>query len=368
MATIRDVLPPPHARLLPELFDRPAPAETRATCSNCAMCPPPGASAEGPVSYFRPDTKCCTFHPSLPSYLVGALLADPDPALAEGRARVRRAIAGRRGVLPRFLEAPKRYRLLLRASREASFGRSAVLRCPYYEPDGGQCTIWRHREADCSTFFCKYDAGADGQAFWRALDGWLRTLERALAAHAQSVVAPELPRDDEDSDTLTLEELEERAPDPVTYARLWGAWEGREEAFYLRCHEVIASLDAAEVRRLGGDALAEIGARLAIAHDAASATALPPRLVLSPRVGLRDVPGGTLAVGYSRYEPTLLSADLLAVLRELRADETVTGFRARMLADEEVDVPEELLVALYRQRIVEEPASAGRVAEDVRGT
>ena len=37
---------------------------------------------------FEPSTKCCTFLPELPNFLVGAMLADTDPAAAEGRASV----------------------------------------------------------------------------------------------------------------------------------------------------------------------------------------------------------------------------------------------------------------------------------------
>src|SRR3954454_5365908 len=80
------MLPVLYRPLLPAFFDTEAPAEEKATCGSCAMCPPPGAEGDG--AYFRPDVKCCTYHPRLPNYLVGALLADDDPALAEGRRRV----------------------------------------------------------------------------------------------------------------------------------------------------------------------------------------------------------------------------------------------------------------------------------------
>src|SRR6185295_3147288 len=38
--TLRQGLPPIYARLLPPLFDTPAPEEPKATCNDCAMCPP----------------------------------------------------------------------------------------------------------------------------------------------------------------------------------------------------------------------------------------------------------------------------------------------------------------------------------------
>src|SRR4051794_4988796 len=146
------------------------------------MCAPPDVAAPAGVDYFRPDTKCCTYHPTLANYLVGAVLR--DDSLAEGRQRLREKIAGGIGVTPRFLATPRKYRLLWDASRERAFGRSLSLRCPYYVEDGGRCAIWRHREADCSTFFCKHGAGADGKIFWRALGAYLTGVELALSRHA----------------------------------------------------------------------------------------------------------------------------------------------------------------------------------------
>src|SRR5687767_1905524 len=96
------------------------------------MCAPTGAAPSPDALHFRPDAKCCTYHPTLPNYLVGALLADPDPALEEGRRRVRDKLAARVGVTPLWLAAPRKTMVLLEASRDTSFGRSRALRCPYY--------------------------------------------------------------------------------------------------------------------------------------------------------------------------------------------------------------------------------------------
>ena len=131
--TLRSLLPALYHPLLPELFDTPAPLEQKATCGSCAMCPPKGAPAPSDdVTYFRPDTKCCTFEPRLPSYLVGAILADERPDMAEGRRRIRAKIAARVGVTPPWLTSSAKYDVLFDASRENAFGRSLLLLCPYY--------------------------------------------------------------------------------------------------------------------------------------------------------------------------------------------------------------------------------------------
>jgi len=353
-ARLRTGLPPIYENLLPPFFDSAPPAEKKASCASCAMCPPPGPQPPG-VQYFLPDAKCCTYYPSLPNYLVGALLKDGDPSLAEGQRRVRARIAARLDLTPYAVVTPRKYRLLFNAAREHAFGRSLLLRCPYFIQEGGLCGIWRHREADCSTFFCKYDAGADGELFWRALGRYLSRVERVLSQHALAVVAPELASPDPLPDGLTLEELEDRPPTQACYARLWGQWLGREEELYHRCHDVVAALDQAALPELLGEEHQGLLTRLAAAYRRASAPTLPERLVLSTKLEMQPVQGGAITTGYSRYEPMFLSAPLLEVLRVLRADEPLAAARERLWREHELELPDALLLSLHQARILVEP-------------
>jgi hypothetical protein len=181
--TLRGKLSSPlYQALFSELFDRPEVVETRATCDNCAMCDQ-GQLAPVAMDYFRPDAKCCTYHPTLPNYAIGAILADRDEELAEGRKRLRAKIAARLGVTPEFIAAPRKYLLIYTAGRGSGFfGRSKVTLCPYFdEENNGRCTVWRYREAVCSTYFCKYTAGKPGWNFWDNMKGYLNYVEKKLA-------------------------------------------------------------------------------------------------------------------------------------------------------------------------------------------
>src|SRR5580704_17978080 len=104
--TLLDLLPYYGTRL-PSFFDRPAIEETRATRNDCAMCDKGSAPAGLATESFRPDVKCCSYHPTLPNYLVGEALA--DESLAVGRERLRAKIAARIGVTPQWLAAPRKY-------------------------------------------------------------------------------------------------------------------------------------------------------------------------------------------------------------------------------------------------------------------
>jgi len=351
--TLREALPRVYGSLLPAFFDALAPEEPKATCHDCAMCPTAEPTPE--VVHFRPDTKCCTYQPHLPNYLVGAILSDTEPAMAEGQRRVRAHIAGKVGVTARWLAPSRKRSALFRAARDASFGRSLTLRCPYYVDEaGGLCSIWRHRDSVCSTFFCKYAAGADGQAFWRALDAYLRGVERTLALHAVETLAPTLAEPRRPFDQMSLEELEDRPPTDADYASFWGEWQGREEAFYREAHALVAGLSREAFDQLVGAETPELAA-LEAALGRVRAPVLPRRLALDlyqPPVPVAD---GVIVSTYSKYEPIKLTPALYDVLRELRPEETVDAFRARMLRDHEVDVPEAMLLALHQLRVLIEP-------------
>src|SRR5262249_55419500 len=103
----------------------PIPAETRATCQQCAMCPPAtGAASPTPSpDYFNPQTKCCTYLPRLPNFLVGGILADETPEMAPGRASVEQRIRKGVTVTPLGLAADARFQLLYWAGRGATFGK-----------------------------------------------------------------------------------------------------------------------------------------------------------------------------------------------------------------------------------------------------
>jgi hypothetical protein len=263
MMVLRSMLPEVHRHLLPAFFDEAVPDESLATCHRCAMALPDVLPERTPEGYFRPDVKCCSFHPNLPNFLVGAILADETPEMAEGRERIRARLESRMGVGPVWVSAPRKYTLLFLASRKTSFGRSLVLRCPYFSPTSANCSIWRHRDAVCTTFFCKHVGGTDGDAMWRSIETVLRLVERRLAEHAANVLGARIPNAPAGLDTLTLEELEDQPPDSAAYALTWGDWVGREETYYRACRDIVAGLNREAFEQAFG------GAEMAVAIEKA---------------------------------------------------------------------------------------------------
>jgi hypothetical protein len=177
-------LPPLHAQWLREVIAGSIPSETEATCEHCAMIVHGEGNRVG--DGFHADTKCCTYLPELHNFLVGAVLADPDPSAAVGRATVVDRIARRVAVTPLGLGRPRSYLLLYDDGGAAMFGRSRAMRCPHYLEDTGQCGVWRHREATTASTSCightpSWSPGSAGRKSLASRARWQTPLPRSFA-------------------------------------------------------------------------------------------------------------------------------------------------------------------------------------------
>ena len=353
--TLRDKLAPVLQPLLPEFFDNPTIEEKRATCDDCAMCNKAETPAGVATEHFNPITKCCTYHPTLPNFLAGAVFADPRPELEEGRRRLREKIPRRIGVTPQWLAAPRKVLVHLEASRYFSFGRAESLQCPYYEKGG--CTIWQHREAVCRTFFCKHESFGRGWSFWDALKQYFFRVEVSLTKYAISQVCPSATEPNVGRLKMTIEDLDDKPPPEAEYAKYWGEYLGREEEFYVKCHEVISGLDRARAKEIldatpqTDTTLAEVMKR----YDAVMNPTLEPRLVKSKRMAVVPSQGGVVVTAYSRFDPFFMSDALKSVVDEFREGESVQETLARLKRDKDLDVPAELVLQLQMLEVMVPP-------------
>lgn len=360
MPTLLEGLPRLYSKLLPDLFQQPIPSEEKATCAHCAMCKPADAvePVDGVSRFFKPDTKCCTYHPRLPNYLIGALLTDPDPQWDEGRRRVRDRIDRRIATSPQWLRAPAKYSLLYGNQRNA-FGRATGLLCPFYEREGGLCTIWAYREAVCSTYFCKYMAGADGRAFWTSVKSFLTLLEIQLSRYAILQVDKELLLSSDDLSAagspgpLSAEAIDDEPVPMRDYQRFWRGWVGKESSFYEACHEAVTALDRAGLERiLGLDGQIELEI-LTRRHRAATVDTLPTRLRFNPSATVTWLPDRRVALAsYSELDGVSLPGEAYTALTQFTGKDPVSAVRQRLRDELSMDLPENILMTLYRHRIL----------------
>lgn len=271
-------LPPLYARWMLECLGGELPSEDRATCLDCAMCGD-AAERDGTTAdlRFNPSTKCCTYHPTLPNFAVGALLDDETPGLT-GRPVVAARIRERLGATPLGLFASptfeRRFAEVGALGADVSgWGRDPGMLCPYYDAgDGGLCGVWLHRNGECSTWFCKHRDGALGKRFWVAMSALLTAADRALVRWCVQELMPDPRALGELYDAEAPRPINERGPeggvdddgrlDPRLHRRLWGPWDGREEEFYRACAARVAPLDWRGVLALGGRPLAALEERM----------------------------------------------------------------------------------------------------------
>lgn len=220
-------LPPLYQGWITQVLGEAPPVEHRATCLDCVQCAPD----RPPEVAFNAATKCCTYVPHLPNFLVGRLLGDADSRLAYGqetlRVRLRRGV----GVNPLgLLIHPEESAAYERIVKSEGFGRSAELRCPHYIEEGGLCGIWLHRNAICSTWYCRHDAGDRGFRFWHAVETLLRAVETELSRAAALRVrfGPKALALNAEERAKALESLDNGD---------FGGWVSDIENYYITCAE-----------------------------------------------------------------------------------------------------------------------------------
>ncbi|MGB0522461.1 MAG: hypothetical protein ACPGJS_05850, partial [Flammeovirgaceae bacterium] len=269
-----------YSLLSPSILEIEIPQEKFADCANCHHC----ISSNNPLYH----TKCCTYHPVLPNYMVGAILSEERTHLTEGKRRTRAIIQQKLGVTPYGIIPPVKHDTLYRAEVKEKFVTPVSaevadqLRCPYYQQ--GSCTIWSHRTELCSTFFCITTSGKAGKQFWNVFTKYFRAIEHKLSLHAllelgYSVAAIQT----RPIDAMELK-LDNEAGEfnQALYQELWQAWEGREEAFYIACYEAVKKLNPADVENMLGLEEQVLAKKVALQAERSMSSQLPDLLELVP--------------------------------------------------------------------------------------
>lgn len=223
--------------------------ETKATCNDCLR------SKDKRFSYtYKSNLKCCTFHPFLPNYSVGALLSMKNTTV--GVLKIEQKIKDREFSLPLGILAPYEYQLKFLSKDETDFGNRADLLCPYFDKNQNQCSIWEYRGVVCTSFYCRSDYGQNGQKFWAVFSDYLSYVEMALAEECL-VQLDFSPRDMSDQ----LMYLNKHDFDGVEQSqliiaadvdkKLWNGYDDKVE-FYKKCFALVQKLTRKEFKEILG--------------------------------------------------------------------------------------------------------------------
>jgi Fe-S-cluster containining protein len=351
---INRFVPDLYAGFLPDFFNNKIPEESFAFCMDCtnARTGPPGKKLQ--TKPFRPDVKCCSYFPGLPNYLLGAILADSDPALEEGKRRVRELINKRTGVSPAGIQAPKKYSLLFTAA-ENSFGQCKSLLCPYYHKSKGICTIWKYREATCSTYYCRHVASAAGKAFWGTLKNVLFSVEKRLCGWVLLESGFDFTADILNAfsfgiqkvNRMSAAELEDVPPTAEEYLKPWQNWAGKEEEFYMHSYRLVQQISPQLFKEIMGIDLKILLQDLGNKWE--KAVGMPSKLIKNPGMEFPEA-GSNYVVPFKSIDTAvevpafvLDSFDGVSPWREVQ----------KYLGDKfNVDIDETFILSLYHYRIL----------------
>jgi hypothetical protein len=357
-------LPPLYARWVEHLLGTTIPAEPKATCSDCAMCD--GRADDLPSEMrFRPDAKCCTYHPQLANFQVGLILDDASPEAAPGRAAIARQVRDRLGATPFGISpSPSFADEYERAKPEGRFGRDTSLNCPYFiAADGGSCTIWRHRNSVCSTYFCKPVRGAAGSAFWRTVLRLLQTVETELSVWCISELglATEQLLDDKgrprklgDGALRGYVDATSGQLSPHLARQIWAGWHGREQDFYRACAALVAGLEWPDIKAKASVQLSILEARVRGAFAAAHSDATPA-ILCKTNFEIEPVTDGLVRLRSpaSPYQPLRVDEAVADALVEFDGRPTRDVVQAARARGVELDAT--LLRTLFERGLVAAP-------------
>ncbi len=199
---------------------------------DCTSCT--GATTMG----INISTKCCTYYPVVPNFLLGF-------SLLSGSRDTRNIIStliNKGHVLPLgLMPSPIRQKNTLIESRSKSFGNFDKVVCDFLG-DNGQCHVYEHRNAVCSSWFCSYGTTRHTEAWWKHLRNLMTHAEQSIGSWAieQTGFKPESIRQVFNSFSINIDLAYNKKTGGWSDSFLEQVWQGKDPLEVLsRCGEVV---------------------------------------------------------------------------------------------------------------------------------
>lgn len=250
---IKNILPSLYLKYFPDEIINFAIEEKLATCDNCAL----SVGRTPDHRAYKPNLKCCTFHPFQTNYLIGQILLTPTTPI-EVIERIKTKIAKREYTLPIGIVAPMPHQIKFAKRKETEFGNREDWLCPYYDRKKNNCGIWKARSSVCTSFHCLSSYGSTGFEFWDQLSDFISYVEMALMEEAllQLDFTPI-----EISDQLSF-----LSPDGQSSSRkrkqfltkeyttqVWKKHLDDQVGFYKKCYEIVSNFSEKQFKKAMGN-------------------------------------------------------------------------------------------------------------------
>lgn len=157
------------------------------------------------------------------------------------------------------IQPPEKYSLMYSRTRDG-FGQSASFLCPYYNIEKNNCSIWKYREAVCSTYICKTVTDEAGKTFYTSFKHYLLYVQDILCKYILlelnfdhlHVLFKDYNFGPKKIETISIKEFDELTPSQEEYMKLWQKWTDREEDFYKTAYRTIKLLSSKKFNEISG--------------------------------------------------------------------------------------------------------------------
>ncbi len=220
-----------------------------------------------------------------------------------------------------------------------------------------KCSLWKFREAVCSTFFCKHIAGEDSMNFWESLKRYLVYIEDTLTKYVVFKMDLDaekiLSYSDQDKNIkfTSYEDLDELPPTPKKYKNIWGDWVGKEIEFYKQAFQIVSNLTYEDFEKITGIHQLILLEKLKKTHTTVINPNIPNILKRNPRLIVRLTKDNSYIISIAKnnnifnISPTLYQ--IIHLFNGYRTNEEVLQF---IKEEHNILLEEELLLSLYQNR------------------
>ena len=206
------------------------PKEEKSSCMNC-----PKSSCHG----YRPDYKCCTFHPRVGNFMLG-LASETEKGMESFNDLLKLGMLTPEGMN----QTPQQWYDYLEDTANERFGKSEKVLCPMLDRSNGYCKIHAFRNGVCSTFFCEKDYEDLSTEFWGALSSLVGQIEMAITQWSMNHIGFDVKAymaryNNLAKDIASVSNKDNTGWSEDALKSLWGEWYGRELEFYRLCAEAV---------------------------------------------------------------------------------------------------------------------------------
>lgn len=210
---------------------------------DCSQCP---MASQG---IYKPHLKCCTYHPFLANFKVGAILKNADL----GAKTILQKIERKEFVVPLGLLPPWSYRIEHKFKKGDEFGKRDDLLCPYFDKLKLNCQIWHYRSSQCCSFFCQSTDREFGLQSWVEIGELTNHIELAVSQHFLIHMGYDWKEVAEQVDLQMASEIHLQPlavlPEKI-HRQIWQHYFGKEIEFFTKASEYFAAMDREDLVEL----------------------------------------------------------------------------------------------------------------------